>query len=219
MLKVNWKLNGNTLDSTPTGPDGTLNGTANWVSGHLNTDTALKFDGTTNYIDAGTSLSFTGQFTILMWAKLGTILTRSKSLITKGESVLDKDMNYGLALSPSNKLAFMTGDGINYKTFETTNPAITNANWHHVAAVYTSTTDMKIYIDGVQQIGTLAGSATTLTSNTKRILIGASSTTQELFDGTLQEIKIYDNALTQAEVIADMNSITTCPQLVCSITI
>jgi hypothetical protein len=208
MLVVYWKLNGNTLDTTLTGPDGVLTGTPNWVAGRLGTDTALKFDGITNYMTAGNTLNLSGQFSILMWVKLGTSTT-GRALISKGESIFDKDQNYGIMFTPANRVVFPIGDGVNYRTFLTNN-VIPDTNWHHIAAVFVSSTDMQVYVDGVLQSGTYTGTATTPAVNVMRTIVGASSTTTELFDGTIQEIRIHDTALSAGQVIAEYGG---CPAL------
>lgn len=207
MLKAYWNLDGNAFDSSGNGYNGTINGTAVWVPGHIGTDTALKFDGTTTYIDAGTLLNLTGQFTILSWNKLGTGIGW-REIISKGESANDIYHNYYISFK-NYDLHFGFGDGVNYRGIEVLN-AVSDLNWHHIAVVFVSSTDIRVYVDGIQKIGTYSGTATTLTPNTRRTIIGGiGSTIEFLHDGALQEIKVHDTALTQADILADYNASTT----------
>jgi glucose/arabinose dehydrogenase len=77
------------------------------------------------------------------------------------------------------------------------------STWTHLAATYDGAT-LRLYVNGVQ-VGTRVGSGTMLTS-TGALRIGGNSIWGEFFQGRLDEVRIYNRALTQVEIQADMNT-------------
>ena len=87
--------------------------------------------------------------------------------------------------------------------------------WHHIVAVYPDTTARHLYVDGV-----LADS-TTFTQDyftgTNQVAVGnnnRNSTPTDAFDGLIDDVRIYDHALSAAEVLALSSiQIQTIPQV------
>ena len=75
--------------------------------------------------------------------------------------------------------------------------------WTHLAATYDGTT-LRIFVNGVQ-VGTRAVSGALLTS-TGALRLGGNSIWGEYFQGRLDDIRIYNRALSAAEIQADMAS-------------
>ncbi len=104
--------------------------------------TALYFDGSTNYVDAGSSstFNFSGPFTVEAWFKVTSFPYQWDALITKG------DDSWRIARSNSlNYLAFSTNGLSNVDMTGTTN--VNDGNWHFFAAVYDGSTKT-LYVDG-----------------------------------------------------------------------
>lgn len=72
-----------------------------------------------------------------------------------------------------------------------------DGNWHHVATTYDGTT-RKIYLDGVEVATDVPGVNSATAANFR---IGCTNGS-EFFAGTLDDVGIYDHALTAAEVLA-----------------
>ncbi len=75
--------------------------------------------------------------------------------------------------------------------------------WTHLATTYDGTT-LRLFVNGVQ-VGTRAVSGAMLTS-TGALRIGGNSIWGEYFQGRLDDIRIYNRALSAAEIQADMNA-------------
>jgi hypothetical protein len=208
-----WRLN-NEAGETPTlfrdssswGNNGTCSGTTcpTFTPGKFGN--ALQFDGVNDYVNAGTGGSVTGSLTITAWVKRGTN-NAWRTIVSKGESKQEYYHNYVLYVSPTNTLAigFGKNDGATYREFETTSAIDTN--WHHIVAIINSATDMKIYVDGVSQAGTFSGSiSTVLTANSKKLLIGSSSSTTEFFIGAIDEVTIWNRGLSPEEIMASYDA-------------
>jgi hydrogenase maturation factor HypE len=73
--------------------------------------------------------------------------------------------------------------------------------WTHLAATFNGST-LILYVNGVQ-VGSRAVSGAILTS-TGALRIGGNSVWGEFFQGRIDEIRIYNRALTQPEIQTDM---------------
>ena len=96
--------------------------------------------------------------------------------------------------------------GFGNSDFYTTGGLISNTNYHHVVVIYKggvlSTTSVEIYVDNVKKsitkAGAQTGSANTANSN-YRILSDSLSATRNA-DGFVDLLRVYDRAITSAEV-------------------
>ena len=113
-------------------------------------------------------------------------------------------------------------------SLKTIDSGLNDGNWHHIAVTYNpidgdKLSDCKIYVDGVlstnsgdNATSTNAGSglsfnATSTVINTKPanfLKIGAAIYSSFAFDGALDDVRIYDKALTAAEITAVKNNTT-----------
>lgn len=169
----------------------------NWVDGRFGG--ALKFDGDDDYVNCGngTSLDITGAMTIEAWVKKTT---------TTGEAIIQKYKftspyeGYGLLTEASTgKLRFYTdGNG-----WELSTGSITDGNWHHVAVTGIGSSG-KFYIDGLPSGTFIYGSPS---DNIDEILyIGASEGTFSKFNGTIDEVRIHNRALSPEEITLSYQS-------------
>ena len=95
-------------------------------------------------------------------------------------------------------------------------PAVSQNKWHHAALVFDGSS-LALYYEGAK-VASQTFSATTLVQNTDPLRIGCDydrcgfaeiPTNQAgnyLFDGIIDEVKIYNRALSAAEILAEYNS-------------
>jgi hypothetical protein len=95
---------------------------------------------------------------------------------------------------------------------ERTTAAVNDGNWHHVAYTYDGSEDaagLTLYIDG-------SASATTVSFNnidatvtsTTNLQIGARDGTNQPFNGTIDEVKVYNRTLSSEQILALYNNRT-----------
>src|SRR5262249_33613982 len=75
--------------------------------------------------------------------------------------------------------------------------------WSHLAATYDGTT-IRAYLNGAQA-GTKAISGS-ITTSTNPLRIGGDSVWGEYFNGLIDEVRVYNTALTAAQIQTDMNT-------------
>src|SRR5258705_7733629 len=159
---------------------------------------ALMFNGTSAQVTVpnATSLQLTTGMTLEAWV----FPTGS---LASWRAVLDKNVDgyYLMASSdPNNRPAVGgTWTGGNQNTAAPTALAL-NA-WTHLAATFDGAT-VRLYVNGVQ----VASQAQTapLATTTGTLQIGGDSYPNEFFAGAIDEVRIYNRALTQAEIQSDM---------------
>ncbi len=149
---------------------------------------SVDFDGVDDFIQLGEPISYT-QHTISTWVKV-TNSGSSKTIIDARDG---NDDGIRIFSSSAEVLTYQ----LNTSDI-TSGSALSVDEWHHIVATYDGTTQ-KLYIDGL-----LVDSATTtqevsVTTNAK---IGARNFDDRAveFLGKIDELAIYDRALTAAEV-------------------
>lgn len=164
----------------------------------------LNFDGTDDYISLTRPVS--DDFTIEFWMKT-TQTGASGPYWYYGIGLVDAESqsganDYGTALV-GNKLAF----GIGNPDFTIVSNAIVNdGTWKHVAVTRTKTTGViKIYINGVLDNSGTASNVGSLTAPTD-IKIGKIQTTTNYFNGTLDEIRVWNYERTASQISGSMNA-------------
>jgi len=147
----------------------------------------ILFDGRNDYVEDAPILGGLANATIMSWVKIepGASGTRK---------ILGQD-NFYLELNASNQVS-ATANGIttSYGT------ALSENIWTHVAAIYDSgNTLLKLYINGEEEdTNAVAGSIPADASN---FTIGRTSDTDaDYFEGQLDEIRIFNKALTEDEL-------------------
>ena len=76
-----------------------------------------------------------------------------------------------------------------------------DTNWHQLVVVYDQT-NLSISVDGTRR-GTLLTSLNTAFSP---VIIGAGADPGTHFSGAIDDVRIYNRVLTQAEIQTDMNT-------------
>ena len=159
----------------------------------------MSIDGSDDYVSiADTSpLRFdasTLDFSLFAWIKRTT--TGTEYIISKEDA--DND-GYRLQFNASNQV-LCSEDG----TDVTSTSTITDTNWHHIGCTIDRDGNGQVYIDGSTN-GTTVSMGTDAMATTTAIRIGTRSyTSTSYFDGQIDEVKIFNYALTPAQVKTEM---------------
>ena len=170
----------------------------------------LSFNGTSSYIDAGndSSLQITGSITLSAWIK--TTQTTNGWIIAKDDAT---NRNYAILVANVSgimraRFYIVKSGTVTPVTSTTIN--VGDGNWHHVVGVNDGT-DLKIYVDGNLE-STNNGGGGTIDNDTVNLEIGRRGDNQYFFDGQIDEVAIWDRALTSCDAAgiyqASSNGIT-----------
>jgi hypothetical protein len=171
----------------------------------------LNTDGSNDYVSLPKPTL--NNMTIEYWVKT-TQSSLTGSQWYNGNGIVDAEVggstsDFGTALL-NGKLAF--GIGNPDVTIQSTT-SINTGTWYHVAATWDgSTGEMKLYINGVLE-STGSGATGTRTSP-PNIRIGSIQTGIQYFNGTIDELRIWNVVRTQTEIQSNMyNEVTTSSSL------
>jgi hypothetical protein len=185
-------------DASGKGHDATIVGTVNWVQSQPGLGTALDFPGTAgNYVRAGTwnPSESTGQLSLAAWIKWAGATSAYQGIIGKADGTgTSTCWQLTINSAATSEIGF-AGGFPNWLA-----PAPPVGQWEHVAVTYDGST-ATMYINGVStgtNVGGTLGAATAAT-----ITIGARTLTSAgdaAFKGTIDEVYIFDKALSAADV-------------------
>ena len=168
----------------------------------------MSFDGSSEYIDLGSDL-FTGaipQITFSLWAKVSSTNPTGGVVLIAKDAVTGGDRNFMIQIV-GNILYFQTstnGTNLTSQTFDTSGYNFLDQQWHHFAFVYKSgsagSAEKSIYIDGVQRVTDTSSLSDLSNTSTVAINIGRRNTSFRYFLGLMDEVSIWDSALSSAAV-------------------
>ena len=184
------------VDASGNGNTGTLAGPTRSAAGHAGG--ALSFDGVNDQVnipDAG-SLDLTTGMTLEAWI--------NPSASGTWRSILLKERPAGLAYALyATDVNAPMGVVFTSNEFETRGPSFPNNAWTHLATTYDGST-LRQYINGAQVSSRSVTGPMIVTSGALRI--GGNAIWDEFFAGRIDDVRVYNRALTAAEVLADRNT-------------
>lgn len=219
-LVGHWKFDETTgliaLDSSSGGHDGTLENfsgdDSQWVTGQL--DGALKFDGISEVVEHRVSV---GSFDVVengitltawVWSDredMGDYSFGADSRIISKATGTAADSHYWmLSTDKFTRLRFRLntdeGSGPSVTTLASDQYVFGRYEWTHVAATWDGST-MRIYKNG-NVVASIAKGGMISTDSSVEVVIGnqpAGAGTKP-WDGMIDDVRIYDNALSEAEI-------------------
>ena len=216
-LLGHWKLDetsGTTAyDATAQQNNGTLLGGftfgGNSVPGHSNT--ALSFDGYNDLVRAGNpsdgslDMGFSS-FSVSNWFYITSNQNKWQYFVNKAAGGAT---GYGVGIDYTNKVVARFKTSSSNVTCE--GPVPSSGVWHHVVAVYDrSNNQISLYLDGALEATAAIGSGSL--DNNYDFQIGAygyGSVPANFFKGALDDVRLYDKALSASEVSTLFNGTTT----------
>lgn len=191
-----WKLNkgeGNIAHDSIGPNNGTIHG-ALWTPGKKHF--ALSFDGIDNYVNCGTdvSLNIPNSITLEAWIK-PNILNGTYGIIGRHTSDLDAT---GTIRTYGPNIYVIINIGGTFSVFYTTNSPLSVNQWHHVVYTYNGSVE-KIYINFIEKA--TRGNSGVIYTPAPHTYIGATySPTVQNFNGIIDEVRIYNRALSLDEI-------------------
>jgi len=179
------------LDSSGNGNNGTyVGGITQGTSGAFSGSSAVLFDGSTGYVDLGGIWSGANELTIETWVNVSSSTGGFQAVV----SSLALSQFAHLQLSDIGNITTYTDTGtLNFNNISQ-NPV---DDWRHIALVAESG-NSKIYIDGIEVSSNTATFASV--NSASSIRIGSGYAGGRFFNGLIDDVAIYDHALSSADI-------------------
>jgi hypothetical protein len=197
-----YDWSGNSINGTLTNMNTTGNATSGWTT-DCKFGSCLKFDGVNDYVDAGANL-INGKtaFTVSAWAKAGYMPSDGSPV---NRIIAGHDTGYGA-------LFFVESMNAIYCRFDNSTTAVskniafddeTDNIWHFWTCTIDTSSDgyVRIYEDGIL-VGTSTSKLIGTLSESGNFKIGGDGDNRQ-FNGTIDEVKIWNRTLTANEVKAE----------------
>jgi hypothetical protein len=198
-LVAYYPFNGNANDESGNGNNGVVNGATLTTDRFDNANSAYSFNGTSNYIQVPNSNSLqspTTAITMAGWIYItGYVGVATAPLIEK--TITSNYGQYGLTIHAWNGLIHT---GLNPGGGYVVPQSFSLNAWHFIATTWDGNT-VKIYVNGIE-IGSGTYS-TPMTVDNNPLVIGMHSPgSTEYLQGKADDIRIYNRALSTAEIEA-----------------
>lgn len=165
---------------------------------------ALAFDGSNDYVSVNdsSSLDLTNKMTLEAWVR-PTATSGWRTVLMKENG---SELAYGMYARestnrPSGWMRVNPTSGSSQSVGAT--PALTTNAWNHLATTYDGAS-LKLYVNGTLR-ATKAQTGSMYVSSGP-LKFGGNAMWGEFFAGQLDEIRVYNRALTQTEIQTDMNA-------------
>ncbi|MFA4881055.1 MAG: LamG domain-containing protein [Candidatus Doudnabacteria bacterium] len=184
-------------DSSGNGHHGEIRG-AKWVDGRFGK--ALEFDGKSAVVIPHNDVFILEFFTVTGWVKCGDHVDWQTIMTKTGADEGAQPRNYGMFVIPNH-------GGIHFSLSITkidSNEKVTDEEWHFVVMTRDKDNMLQGYIDGIKVV---EGNSEKPGVNNEAVSIGAcGGGTRYWLIGSVDEVAIFNKALSEDEVNSFMNS-------------
>jgi fibronectin type 3 domain-containing protein len=198
-----------TADSSGNGFTGTLNG-ATWTTAGKYGN-ALSFDGVTSFVDLGTPapLLSTGTMSWEAWTSVASFVGSGGQIIALADNTLGWELKTSHDTGAWTFAVAVSNGTTHIQRYSNTAPALNT--FYHVAGVYNATAQtLDIYVNGVLDDGILRNgtvpSSDAMPTGVHAMVGRRGGTYAAFYNGTIDEVRVYTTALTQAQIQSDMNT-------------
>ena len=185
-LVAYYPFNGNVNDLTSNGRNLTVHGVPTLVEGKDNSsnNSAYSFDGVGDYLEYTTDIPSFDNYTISLWAKPASVGTyeamfSSSGVSTNGFQIDSDGTNFHIRIAGGGSLVLS---------------AAQIGKWTFIAFTYDGTNSIG-YIDSVSDNESTGG-----TTEFNRFRIGKNRNGNAFYAGAIDELRIYNRALTASEI-------------------
>ena len=211
-----WPFNGNANDESGNGNNGIINGASLTTDRFGNNAKSYLFNGIDNYIEvvSNTQLSVTNSYSISAWFNANLWYNTS----TSDRSILSKIQSTGWYGGYEIMIGGNTGDIIHTGNIAGSNFLIGNSgystnNWYLCTITFDSN-NLKLYMNGIL-VSTIIRPGSIQSSN-QSLFFGRRDGCCQWFSGKIDDIGIWNRALTQEEIngLYNASSANECQTLV-----
>lgn len=159
---------------------------------------SVSLDGTDDYMDVGTVSDLNGSISAVTLSAWVNISSFGGAIMSGGSSASDR-----FYLQALNSTTLRYGSGSNYDDF--TVPTLSTGTWYHVALVHNGTS-AQLYLNNTESS---SGTQVVVSPNANygsSFKIGAYFEGSNYFQGLLDEVSVFDSALSTSNLTSIYNS-------------
>jgi glucose/arabinose dehydrogenase/PKD repeat protein len=193
-------------DASGHGITGTLTNGPTWPAGKYGT--AVGLDGSNDFVNLGNParLQLTGSMTVSAWIYSAAFPADDAAIVSKRDG---SDVGYQLDTTIDRgprTIGFKLTGSSGGAMFRYGATAMQANTWYHVTGVYNATNrTLDVYLNGQADNGPAVGTVTaTQQSSAANVNIGRRPNGGFGFNGRVDDVRIYDRALSPSEVQTDM---------------
>ena len=157
-------------------------------------------DGSSEYLTNGNAAVITYPITMACWVNTND-LSVNQSLIIIADTATSNNFHQLYIEQGLDMLRVRSDDATATIAFATTTTAMSINTWHHACGVFTSSTNRAVFLDGGGK-GTDALDVTPVGLDSTTIAVRRTNFNQWYLSGMIAESRIYNRALSDAEVYA-----------------
>jgi cellulose/xylan binding protein with CBM9 domain/concanavalin A-like lectin/glucanase superfamily protein len=206
-----YALENNTDDSSGNGLNGTAVGDPVYGAGFDGLGSAMDFDGIDDVVELGPVDVVGGGITLSAWIKPDTFAISDARIISKATEWAGDSHFWMMSTQAETQLRFrlMTDEGSAITTLVSPNAVLETGVWMYVTATWDGAT-MRVYRDGIEVGSVAKGGAAVAVDPTVSAAIGSQpsdafdtdpSHVVKFFDGLIDEVAIYNRALSVSEML------------------
>ena len=198
-----------TADASGNGITGALTNGAGWGVGHSGESAFL--DGSNDFVDLGNPapLQLTGSMTVSAWINSASFPADDAAIVSKryvteqgGGFQLDTTIDRG-----PRTIGFKLTNASGGRMFRYGATTMQLNTWYYVTGVYDAAAGtLHVYLNGQLDDGTLDGTVTASQLNSSSNVSIGKRQGGFNFSGRIDDVRVYNRALTQSEVQTDMNT-------------
>ena len=167
---------------------------------------AYNFDGNEDYVDTGSEIidtNYTSNYTVSAWIN-PSATTNTYIVGWSDSSDSNGDLIYPIGIRNSN-ISVIERVGANFDAYVSLQPAQIN-QWHLVTTVYYGNLTFTIYYDGTPIRSALSDINLGYDGNNYIFRVGASRGVNSYFNGSIDDVMIFNRSLSSAEISALYNA-------------
>ncbi|MFA6186036.1 MAG: LamG domain-containing protein [Phycisphaerae bacterium] len=172
-------------------------------------NTALQFDGTNDYVvipdNDALSPQAAGQMTVSTWVKIDAWPIGNNEVVLAKSTDYQSEYNVGITTTGQVNFTLWRPTGSHYAF--AMGGTITLGQWHNITGTYNQSDAVKVYLDGILVNQSNSWNPPMGGNGTASLDFGkiGGSTTPCWFNGTLDDVSIWNYAKTDAEVLNSFN--------------
>jgi hypothetical protein len=199
-LVAYWKLDdglgSSAYDSAGYGNNATLINSVNWVDGRFNGGIGLNGAGYLRVTNSA-SLNISGPITFSAWINPNSI-GKNGQIVSKAGADYYSGV-YSLRIDYTNTLTVRLSQGGSIVS-AVTSAQILSKGWYLISFTYDGASKLSIYVNGVSVSYSGGNFSGPIDQSSKPLLLGQRESNDMLFDGSIDDVRIYNRCLSSAEI-------------------